>query len=189
MAILFKKYPNRRLYDTTLSRYVTLEELAETIRRGRDVVVEDANTSEDLTQQTLAQIILEGRGAARLLPVPLLVQLIRLGDEALAEFMGRYVAWALEVYTRVRQGMQALPWSPFGGGGALSLGLPAALSGLAGPWSSPPSQSAPPPASPPPQAQPVPPPPPAPVDDLAALRKELEALKKQVGRKPRKKKA
>ncbi len=170
MAILFKKYPNRRLYDTTLSRYVTLEELAETIRRGRDVVVEDATTSEDLTQQTLAQIILEGRGAARLLPVPLLVQLIRLGDEALAEFMGRYVAWALEVYTRVRQGMQALPWSPFGAGGGFGFGAPAPAS-----------------PAPVPQAQPVPPPPPPAKDDLATLRKELEALKKKVGRAPRKK--
>lgn len=185
MAILFKKYPNRRLYDTTLSRYVTLEELAETIRRGRDVLVEDASTNEDLTQQTLAQIILEGRGAARLLPVPLLVQLIRLGDEALAEFMGRYVAWALEVYTRVRQGVQALPWSPFGGGG-LGLGLPASFAGLGGPWTSAP-QGAPAPRPPAAPGQPAPPPPASP-DDLAALRKELDALKRRVSRAPRKKK-
>src|SRR5262245_55497192 len=78
--VIVKKSSNRRLYDTEGSRYVTLEELAEKIRLGAEVKVVDAKTSEDLTQVTLTQIILESRGAARLLPVPLLLQLIRMGD-------------------------------------------------------------------------------------------------------------
>ncbi|TMA14751.1 MAG: polyhydroxyalkanoate synthesis repressor PhaR, partial [Deltaproteobacteria bacterium] len=86
---LIKKYGNRRLYDTGHSRYITLEELADIIRGGEDVRVVDAKSGEDLTTGTLAQIIIEGRGAARLLPVPLLVQLIRMGDDALAEFLGQ----------------------------------------------------------------------------------------------------
>src|SRR5256885_2278549 len=52
--------------------------------------------------------------AARLLPLPLLVQLIRMGDDALAEFLGQYVTWALEVYLTTRQGVQAMsPFNPF----------------------------------------------------------------------------
>ncbi len=111
--IVVKKYGNRRLYDTDLSRYVTLEELEERIRRGDEVRVHDAKTNEDLTQQTLAQIILESRGAARLLPVPLLAQLIRMKDEALAEFFGRYVSTALELYLQARSGAEAVaPYVP-----------------------------------------------------------------------------
>ena len=80
--MIVKKYSNRRLYDTSDSRYVTLEELAEKVRQGEDVRVVDAKTGEDLTAATLTQIIVEGRGAAKLLPVPLLTQLVRLGDSA-----------------------------------------------------------------------------------------------------------
>src|SRR5437016_11516826 len=87
-GVLVKKYGNRRLYDTDQSKYITLEELAETVRQGKDVRVVDAKTGEDLTTATLAQIIIEWRGAARLLPQALLVQLIRMGDDSLAEFLG-----------------------------------------------------------------------------------------------------
>lgn len=110
-AILIKKYGNRRLYDTARSRYVTLEELAETIRDGADVRVVDAKTHADLTQATLTQIIIESRNAAAMLPVPLLTQLIRLGDDALAEFLGRYLAGALDMYLQARRGLQA--YNPF----------------------------------------------------------------------------
>ncbi len=104
MVLLIKKYSNRRLYDTSASEYITLEQLAERIRGGATVRVVHAKTGEDLTQPTLTQIILDSRGAARLLPVPLLMQLIRLGDDALAEFFGTYVAWALDGYLRLRRG-------------------------------------------------------------------------------------
>ena len=113
-AILIKKYGNRRLYDTAQSRYVTLEELAETIRDGADVRVVDAKTHADLTQATLTQIIIESRNAAGMLPVPLLTQLIRLGDDALAEFLGRYLAGALDMYLQARRGLQAAQvFNPF----------------------------------------------------------------------------
>ena len=105
---IVKKYSNRRLYDTVDSRYITLEDLADRIRAGADVMVQDAQDGSDITQVTLTQIILEARGGARLLPVPLLVQLIRLGDDALAEFFGRYVSWALSVYVQARQIMPPL---------------------------------------------------------------------------------
>lgn len=111
--LVVKKYPNRRLYDTAESRYITLEDLAQRIKAGSDVLVQDATSGADLTQAILTQIILESRGGARLLPIPLLLRLIRLGDEALAEFFGRYVSWALELYVQARQGARALvPMNP-----------------------------------------------------------------------------
>jgi len=104
---IVKKYGNRRLYDTGDSRYVTLDELATKVRSGVDVKVIDAQTGEELTQATLAQIILEG-GQAKLLPVPLLTQLVQMGDDSLAEFFSRYVSSALEVYLQARRGVQAI---------------------------------------------------------------------------------
>jgi len=163
--MLVKKYGNRRLYDTEQSRYLRLDELAERIRSGADVRVVDAKTDADLTAPTLAQIIFEDRNAARLLPVPVLLQLIRLGDDALGEFLGRYVSWALELYLQARQGATGMynPFLPF-----LSGALPAR------PFSSPP---------------PAPPTPEAPSrgapEDLEQLRREVDALKRRL-RKPRK---
>ncbi len=112
--MIIKKYSNRRLYDTEASRYITLEELAERIRAGWDVQVLDAQNGEDLTQATLAQIILEGRGVSQLFSVPVLNQLIRMQDDALAEFFGRYVSWALEVFGRARQASSVFTqWTPW----------------------------------------------------------------------------
>jgi len=165
--MLVKKYGNRRLYDTDESKYITLEELAESVRRGKDVRVVDAKTGEDLTTGTLAQIIIEGRGARRLLPPQLLVQLIRMGDDALAEFLGQYVSWALEVYLQTRQGLHSMtPFNPFGG-----FSLPRSFSLPQPPWSGP--------------AQSTPSPPAPAADDVATLRRELEELKKSLKKKPR----
>lgn len=170
--MLIKKYGNRRLYDTARSRYITLEELADIVRREEGVRVVDARTGEDLTTSTLAQIIVEGRGAARLLPLPLLVQLIRMGDDALAEFLGQYVTWALEVYLQTRQGVQAMaPFNPFA---ALSYrpgtGFPR-MFGMSPP--PPPEASRPSPAAP------------AAEGEVAALRRELQELKDSLKKRRR----
>ncbi len=110
---LIKKYPNRRLYDTTDSAYITLDELVSRVKGGADVRIVDATTNEDLTQQTLAQMLFDGRGAARFLSVPLLTQLVRLGDDALSDFLGRYLSTALDFYVQSRRGAQALaPFNP-----------------------------------------------------------------------------
>ncbi|MEM6995079.1 MAG: polyhydroxyalkanoate synthesis regulator DNA-binding domain-containing protein, partial [Myxococcota bacterium] len=113
-----KKYGNRRLYDTSSSSYITLDKLAEKIRGGEQVQVVDAKSGEDLTQVTLAQMVLEGP-SAKLLPAALLHQLIRLQDDDFAEFFGRYVTWALDVYLLARAGGSAaasgfpFPMGPF----------------------------------------------------------------------------
>lgn len=160
--MLVKKYSNRRLYDTEESRYITLDELADKVRAGADVRVVDASSGADLTQTTLTQIILEGE-SGHLLPVPLLLQLIRLGDDALAEFFGRYVGFALEMYLAAKYGMQqAVPFFPFGGMGM----------GGSNPWMRP-FGGAPP--SPPPA-----PPPESPREDVAQLRRELDELKREL---------
>jgi polyhydroxyalkanoate synthesis repressor PhaR len=172
-ALLIKKYGNRRLYDTDRSRYITLEELADIVRREDGVRVVDAKSGEDLTTSTLAQIIVEGRGAARLLPLPLLVQLIRMGDDALAEFLGQYVTWALEVYLQTRQGVQAMaPFNPFA---AMSYRPGAGLSRMFGMGPPQPPQ----PASRPPPAAP------AAESEVAALRREMEELKKSLKKRRR----
>jgi polyhydroxyalkanoate synthesis repressor PhaR len=233
-----KKYSNRRLYDTEESRYITLEELTEMVRRGTDVRVIDAKTGEDLTQPTLVQLILESN-AAKLLPVPLLAQLIRMQDDALAEFLGRYVSAALEVYLTAKRGAQAVaPYFPLaqvpfsashamaralgampgfgevaalfsGFGGAPFGGQPGAYGPQQGgygaaPYAQAPGYGAPgygpsgyvPPsgehvAPPPPPgrgAQPPSPPPSQPGhDEVAALRSELDALRRELrAEKPKK---
>ncbi len=192
---IVKKYGNRRLYDTSESRYVTLEELAVSIKAGAEVRVTDAQTGQDLTQNTLAQIILEGRGAAQFLSVPILTQLVRMNDDALADFFGRWLSAALELYQGARQGVQALtPYNPLAAVPfAASNAIARLFTALPGPWmaaSQPapyatPSRpyAAPPPSDPPPPFDyaprtTTPPPPPGPdLEALASLRRELDALK------------
>jgi polyhydroxyalkanoate synthesis repressor PhaR len=178
--MLVKKYGNRRLYDTEDSRYVRLAELAEKIRRGSDVRVIDATTGADLTAETLVQIIFEDRHAARMLPVTLLSQMIRMGDDALAEFLGRYVTWALEIYLHAKQGMG------MGGLGSV-LGAMSPFSAFAPfvpPFGAPRTASPPSPAS---REDAVPP---AVVegatrDEVAEIRKELEGLKRSLKKRPK----
>lgn len=186
MISVVKKYANRRLYDPEESRYITLEELAEKIRAGADVRVVDARSNDDLTQSTLAQIILESRNGARLLPTPLLVQLVRMGDAALAEFFGRYVSMALELYQTARQGAQAaMPWNPFATMPFAATNALARMLVGGSPWAGTPLDA---PVPVPPPAAPAAPATSAASDtaeDLASLRRELEALKTSLRKRPR----
>jgi polyhydroxyalkanoate synthesis repressor PhaR len=178
--VLIKKYGNRRLYDTQESRYITLEELALKVRAGSDVRVIDAQKGDDLTQATLAQLILESGTAARVLPVGLLTQLVRLGDDALAEFFSRYVTTALDIYLQAKRGIQSLsPFNPMS-----QLPMAEALSRM---WGSSPfaGYGSAPPGYPPPQASAPPPPPDAEPpshdrDDVATLRREIDELKRSL---------
>ncbi|MFQ5989703.1 MAG: polyhydroxyalkanoate synthesis regulator DNA-binding domain-containing protein [Candidatus Methylomirabilales bacterium] len=80
-TILIKKYSNRKLYDPSRSRYITLEEIADLIRAGKQVKVVDTTSHEDLTAITLAQIILEEeRRRKHFIPVSFLHQLIQYGE-------------------------------------------------------------------------------------------------------------
>jgi polyhydroxyalkanoate synthesis repressor PhaR len=82
--VVIKKYANRRLYNTGTSSYVTLEDLAEMIRRDEEFTVQDARTGEDITHPVLTQIIfeLENKGGQAMLPISFLRQLISFyGDQ------------------------------------------------------------------------------------------------------------
>jgi len=79
-----KRYDNRKLYDTTTSEYVSLRDIAELVREGKTVEVIDDATREDLTSQTLTQIILEeGKDGQQVMPSDRLHQLLRRSGEAL----------------------------------------------------------------------------------------------------------
>ena len=96
MAYVIKRYSNRKLYDTQESRYVTLEEIEEMIRAGKEISVVDAASGEDLTAVTLTQIILENeRNHRAALPTAFLHQLIKHG-EAWQDFVQRSMKSSLE---------------------------------------------------------------------------------------------
>ncbi len=96
MAYVIKRYSNRKLYDTQESRYVTLDEIEEMIRSGKEVQVVDASSGDDLTSVTLTQIILEGeRNRRATLPASLLHQMIKHG-EAWQDFFQRSMKASLE---------------------------------------------------------------------------------------------
>src|SRR6516225_12336862 len=99
-----KKYANRRYYDTTLSRHLTLDEIQALVQQGYDITVVDAKTGADITAQLLTQIILE-LDTAKLdsLPVPLLVRLIRMNDQLIKDFVEKYFNQALHSFLDYQQ--------------------------------------------------------------------------------------
>jgi polyhydroxyalkanoate synthesis repressor PhaR len=106
-TILIKKYGNRRLYDTTSSRYVNLDDLAAHIRAGREVRVVDAKTGQDLTRVLLTQIITEdAKDKPTGLPLELLRQLIIASDEVRQEFLMWYLKSAFDTYEKVQSTVQ-----------------------------------------------------------------------------------
>src|SRR5215471_19738372 len=94
-----KKYPNRRYYDATHSRHLTLDEIRKMVQQGYDLHVVDARTSADITAQVLTQIILElDTPKVDSLPVPLLVRLIRVNDQLVKDFIEKYFNQALKSF-------------------------------------------------------------------------------------------
>ena len=80
-----KRYTNRKLYDSRGRRYITLDEIAGLVRNGEEVRVLDHLTGEDLTVQTLVQVILEEQKQGGMpLPLRFLTRLLRAGNDAVA---------------------------------------------------------------------------------------------------------
>lgn len=133
-----KKYPNRRLYDTQTSSYITLADVKQMVLSGEDFEVRDAKTGEDLTRGILLQIILEEEsGGVPMFTTPALAQIIRFYGHAMQGVMGTMLEKNLQAFTemqaQVLQGSKGLYdpkqlspelWTQF-----LS-GQPAALHGL-----------------------------------------------------------
>ncbi len=110
---IIKKYSNRRLYDTSASAYLNLEELAALIRGGEEIEVVDASNGEDLTRAVLLQVVLEVQGARDLLPVGLLHRLIRFhGDHPMQKLATRQLGAGLELLdAQLRQVERSVPWA------------------------------------------------------------------------------
>jgi polyhydroxyalkanoate synthesis repressor PhaR len=99
-----RKYPNRRYYDVTRSRHLTLEDIRSLVREGDDIRVTDSKTSADITAKVLAQIILElDAEKIEVFPVSLLMRLIRVNDRLVQDFMERYFDQALSMFLQYRE--------------------------------------------------------------------------------------
>ena len=89
---VIKKYPNRRLYDTETSTYITLAEIRQLVMKTATFVVRDAKSNEDLTRSILLQIILEEEtGGAPMFTEAVLANIIRFYGNAMQSFMGSYL--------------------------------------------------------------------------------------------------
>jgi polyhydroxyalkanoate synthesis repressor PhaR len=105
--VVVKKYANRRLYNTEASSYVTLDHLASMVKDGRDFVVYDAKTGEDITRQVLTQIIMEEESkGSSLLPIGFLRQLIAFYGDNLGALVPRYLEHTMSVFARQQEQMR-----------------------------------------------------------------------------------
>lgn len=111
-TIRIVRYPNRRLYDSSHARYVTLQEIADLIRQGKSVRIRDSKSDEDLTCATLMQIILQQHPERMdLLPAPILHGMIRAND-FLLESVREYFQRSMQYCDMVQQ---AVTFNPFAG--------------------------------------------------------------------------
>lgn len=113
-----KKYANRRLYNTGTSAYVTLEDLAEMVKKGEDFEVFDAKTGEDITRSVLTQIIFEqeGKVGQAMLPVAFLRQLIRFYGDSMQALVPSYLEFTLDRLTSEQQKFRDQFTNALGGG-------------------------------------------------------------------------
>jgi polyhydroxyalkanoate synthesis repressor PhaR len=97
--LTLRKYPNRRYYDTSRSRYVTLEDIYLLIQNGYEIQVSDTKTGADITAKVLAQIILDlDPPKLDIFPIPLLHRLIRANEQLVNDFVERYFNQALGLF-------------------------------------------------------------------------------------------
>jgi polyhydroxyalkanoate synthesis repressor PhaR len=117
---IIKKYPNRRLYDTEISSYITIEDVRQLIVEGEEFEVRDAKSGEDLTRLVLLQIISDQeQDGEPVLSTQLLSQIIRFYGDSLQGFMGNYLERSMQIFmdqqAQFRQQMGNLlgqtPWT------------------------------------------------------------------------------
>jgi polyhydroxyalkanoate synthesis repressor PhaR len=117
---IIKKYPNRRLYDTQISSYITLEDVRQLICDGEKFEVVDAKSGEDLTRTVLLQIIAEHEERGQpIFSTELLTQIIRFYGDALQGFMGNYLERSMQLFldqqsqfrSQLTNLMGQTPWS------------------------------------------------------------------------------
>ena len=160
-VVVVKKYGNRRLYDTESSRYITLDDLANLIRSGKDVKVVDAKTKADLTKSVLLQIITEQEKQQDLIPISFLKKVIRHGNANLRDSMQRYLTVSMDAFLDAQKEFEQR-YRAFAGNfvNPLMWMVPPGAQAQGGPYGMPPEAEMPmPPMEPPPPDLNPPPPP------------------------------
>ena len=100
---VLKKYPNRRLYDTQLSTYITLSDVKKMVLAGTEFEVRDAKSGDDLTRSILLQIILEEEsGGVPMFSTQMLSQIIRFYGHAMQGFMGSYLEKNIQTFSEMQ---------------------------------------------------------------------------------------
>jgi len=113
---LIKKYPNRRLYDTKTSSYITLADVKQMVLKQEDFQVVDAKSGEELTRQILLQIILEEeQGGLPMFSSDLLSQLIRFYGNAMQGLMGTYLEKNIRAFHDIQKTLQEQSARLYGG--------------------------------------------------------------------------
>ena len=131
---LIKKYPNRRLYDTKTSSYITLADVKQMVLKQEDFQVVDAKSGEDLTRQILLQIILEEEsGGVPMFSSNLLSQLIRSYGNAMQGFMGSYLEKNIRAFQDIQKTLQDQSQKMYGDNSRASQELWAQFMNLQGP--------------------------------------------------------
>jgi polyhydroxyalkanoate synthesis repressor PhaR len=116
-TVIIKKYANRRLYDTETSSYITLDLLSQMTREGRDFVVVDAKTGEDITHNVLTQIIMEEeQRGENMLPVNFLRQLISLYGNSMQSLVPQYLEASMDAFRKNQLQFQQAMEGAFAGG-------------------------------------------------------------------------
>ncbi|WP_160007741.1 polyhydroxyalkanoate synthesis repressor PhaR [Rhizobium sp. 18055] len=114
--IAIKKYANRRLYNTGTSTYVTLEDLAEMVKKGEDFTVQDAKSGDDITHQVLTQIIFEqeSKTGNTLLPISFLRQLITYYGDQMQMVVPSFLEHSMRAFTEQQVQMREQVTRAFG---------------------------------------------------------------------------
>jgi len=179
--VVVKKYANRRLYNTEASSYVTLDHLSQMVKEGREFVVYDAKTGEDITRQVLTQIIVEEEAkGSNLLPIGFLRQLISFYGDSLQGLVPRYLEHSMSAFARQQEQMRRAMQQTMEGFfpfnmeevGKQNMAMMERAFSLFAPFYRPPGT----PGAEPPQ------PPQDEAAQLAALKAELEALREQLAK-------
>ena len=133
-ARLIKKYPNRRLYDTKTSSYITLADVKQMVLKQEDFHVIDAKSGDELTRPILLQIILEEEsGGVPMFSSDLLSQMIRSYGSAMQGFMGSYLEKNIEAFQQMQKALQDQSQRIYGDNSRASQELWAQFMNLQGP--------------------------------------------------------
>ncbi len=114
--VVIKKYANRRLYNTGTSTYVTLEDLAEMVKKGEEFTVQDAKSGDDITHPVLTQIIfeLENKEGQNMLPIPFLRQLISFYGDHMQMIVPSFLEQSLTAFSKEQERFREQLKSTFG---------------------------------------------------------------------------